>query len=250
MNTEDAKKILEADLYEPIRDLLISQGYTVYSEVLDCDVSAVKGDELVVVELKRHLSVELLAQAAKRQRTADTVYVAIPKPKRMKLTSKWKDTFHLLRRLELGLIMVSFRKDTPFVEVALEPGHYDGKPSKSRNKTKRNRMMTEIAGRHGDFNIGGTTGRKLVTAYREKAIFIACCLERFGSSTPKKLRENGTDPKKTTAILYENHYGWFERIDRGLYALTEAGREDLKLYPNLTAYYYDNIGAGDPEVEE
>lgn len=250
MTTRDAKKILESDLYEPIRDFLTAQEYTVHSEVLDCDVSAVRDNVLVVVELKRHLSVELLAQAVKRQKTADAVYVAIPKPKALKLTSKWKDTFYLLRRLGLGLLMVSFRKDIPLVEVALEPGAYDGKSSKSKSKVKRARMMTEIAGRNGDYNIGGSTGRKLVTAYREKAIFIACCLDRRGPMTPKELRDIGTDPKKTTAILYENYYGWFERVDRGLYALTEEGRQDLKLYPDLAAYYYDKIGAEDSEVEE
>jgi hypothetical protein len=32
------------------------------------------------------------------------------------------------------------------------------------------------------------------------------------------------------SILYNNHYGWFVRIERGLYGLTEKGEVDLKKY--------------------
>jgi hypothetical protein len=32
-------------------------------------------------------------------------------------------------------------------------------------------------------------------------------------------------------------YGWFERLDTGLYGLSAHGRADLALYPELTAHY-------------
>jgi hypothetical protein len=92
-----------------------------------------------------------------------------------------------------------------------------------------------------DANIGGSTGKKLVTAYRESSIFIACCLERFGPLSPKKLRELGTEEKKTTSILSENHYGWFERVDRGIYSVTEEGKKALKQYEQLAEYYYNKL---------
>lgn len=228
-------KIFESYLYAPIRDFLKVQGYTVRGEVLDCDICAVKDGKLTVIELKRHLSVDLLAQAVKRQGCADAVYVAIPKPKNMRSNSKRGDMLRLLKKLELGLIMVSFRADSSFVEVILDIGAYKGRGKSA--KAKKALILDEIDGRLGDFNVGGTTGQKLLTAYREKAIFIACCLLKSGPLAPKTLREMGTDPKKTTAILYENHYGWFERIERGLYALTKQGHDDLKLYPELAEYY-------------
>jgi hypothetical protein len=88
-------KILEIDLYNPVRDVFVEQGYTVRSEVKDCDITAIKDDELVVVELKRNLSVSLLAQAARRQKAADLVYIAVPKPKKTFNDSKWQDICHL-----------------------------------------------------------------------------------------------------------------------------------------------------------
>ncbi|MCM3082236.1 hypothetical protein M3558_25230, partial [Brevibacillus invocatus] len=53
-------KRYEVDLYEPISQYFRRQGYEVKGEVLHCDLAAVKADELIIVELKRHLSVELL----------------------------------------------------------------------------------------------------------------------------------------------------------------------------------------------
>jgi len=101
----EINKILEIDLFRPISDFLVEQGYTVRSEVKDCDIAAIKEEELVIVELKRNLSVDLLAQAVKRQKSADIVYMAIPKPKKLTANSKWKDIIHLVKRLELGLIL-------------------------------------------------------------------------------------------------------------------------------------------------
>src|SRR5690554_5480577 len=110
-----ASKLLESDLSQPIIELLEAQGYRVRSEVRDCDIAATKDNQLVVVELKRNLSVTLLGQAVDRQRFADAVYVAVPKPKRHN-GSRWRETIHLLRRLELGLLLVSFRGERALVE--------------------------------------------------------------------------------------------------------------------------------------
>jgi hypothetical protein len=109
------------------------------------------------------------------------------------------------------------------------------------NKRKRESIIKEMNGRYDDLNIGGSTGKKLVTAYRESSIFIACCLESLGPSSPKKLRGLGTDAKKTTSILSENHYGWFEKVDRGIYSITEEGRKALKQYKQLAEHYYEKV---------
>ena len=75
-----ATELRETDLYAPVRDFLAAQGFTVRAEVHRCDVAATRGGDLVIVELKVALSLELLAQAVKRQRLTDTVYLAVPRP--------------------------------------------------------------------------------------------------------------------------------------------------------------------------
>jgi len=80
----------ETDLYGPINDYLTAQGYTVRSEVLGCDIAATKGEDLVVIELKRSFCISLLLQATQRQRVADSVYVAIPKPPDRERRARWR----------------------------------------------------------------------------------------------------------------------------------------------------------------
>jgi len=223
----------ESDLGPPLASYLRSQGWTVRSEVKDCDLAATRGEELLVVEVKKTLSLALLAQAARRQRLTDTVYVAIPRP-----ANKWKwwqesrGVQHLLRRLELGLLLVSLDPGKPAVEEVFPP-----RPFVRRKRAKSRRaVLHEINHRTGDYNRAGSTRRKLVTAYRENAIQVACCLQKRGSLSPAGLRALGTG-EKTYSILRSNVYGWFERLDKGLYGLTEQGREELALYPELTAHY-------------
>ena len=224
-----AKRRLETDLYRPLRDYLIAQGYTVRSEVMGCDIVATKGEDLIVVEMKRRFGTPLLVQAAKRQRIADSVYVALPSDA---ATRGWQDAKHLLRRLELGLILVSPHTRPPTVEVVFHPLPFQ---RQKRKKAKR-AVLQEVEARSGAYNLGGRTRRKLMTAYRENAIHIACCLAELGPLTPLRLRALGTGPK-TRSILSNDVYGWFERIARGLYSLRARGREELKLYPRVVKRY-------------
>ena len=53
---------------------------------------------------------------------------------------------------------------------------------------------------------------------------------------PAALRALGTGPK-TFSILRDNVYGWFERVDRGVYALSARGRKELAEYQKLVAHY-------------
>ena len=89
MTALTTKTFRETDLYAPVRDWLVAQGYTVRAEVKDCDITATKDGDLIVVELKRSFNVDLLIQATKRQRLTDSVYVAIPRPTRMGPRSRW-----------------------------------------------------------------------------------------------------------------------------------------------------------------
>lgn len=223
----------ETELYAPIRDYLVAQGYTVRGEVRSCDLVAQRGEELIVVELKRQFSLDLLLQAIQRQKLTEAVYVAVPRPAR--LDRKWRGFHGLLRRLELGLIFITFGRSAPRVEIVFHPIPF----AKRRDAKQRRVVLREIAGRSQDVNPGGSTRRKLITAYRESALRIAVLLEQTGAVSPKALRAQGA-PDNTRNILYDNVYGWFTRVDRALYDLSPAGRTALEEYADLAARFRED----------
>ncbi|MGF2614855.1 hypothetical protein FZC84_08395 [Rossellomorea vietnamensis] len=233
------KKIIEADLYRPIQKHFTQEGYKVNGEVKDCDLTAVKGGDLIIVELKLNLTVDLLIQAAKRQRLTDLVYIAIPRPKNMR-SRRWKDICHLVRRLELGLITVSVDKKVPKLQFIQHPEPFDFVRSQKASSRRRNSLLAEIEGRSADYNVGGTNKTKIMTAYKETCIMIACCLEQYGRLAPKDLVKMGAG-NKTQSILSKNYYKWFERVDRGIYEITEKGKKELRDFPELKEYYTHEI---------
>ena len=241
----------ECDLAPPVADYLTQQGYCVRSEVKDCDITATLNETLLVVELKKNFSTDLLIQAIDRQRIADAVYVALPieghLSRRDRYSKRWKGVETLLKRLGLGLFLVGFPPDmdaAPTVEVVFHP-IADPPP---RKKTKsRASVLREIAGRSGDYNVGGVSGRPILTAYREQAIFIACALDKLGPQKPMVLRTLGT-AVNTQAILHRNVYGWFERLDRGLYGLKASGKDEIaQTYPGLAALYEARVSENGTE---
>lgn len=241
------KDYKEEDLYKPIYEYLTKLGYTVRSEVNHCDIAAVKDSELFVVEMKKSLNLDVIMQAVLRQKLADMVYIAVPKPSRDLFSKRWKNLSYLLKRLQLGLMVVSIKEDYSYVEVVFEPKAFDMVSSKKQNKKKKQELIKEFDARLGDFNTGGSTGKKLMTAYREMAIHAACCLIKYGPLKPKALRQLGTDEKKTTTILKKNHYGWFENISKGLYDINEKGRQEAAGYTELYEYYMRLIKENKPE---
>ena len=228
----------ESDLYAPIRDFLVAQGYTVRGEVLDCDIAAVKDNDLILIELKRAFSASVLVQATQRQRTTDSVYIALPRPDGGIYTRRWRAITHLFRRLELGLILVVFDGPAPRVEIVFHPLPYERRKLKKRKRA----VLAEIAGRSGDYNEGGTAGRKRLTAYRENALQIAYYLEQHGPQSPRALRELGAGPK-TLSILSSNVYGWFERVERGIYRLTAQGADEMQAYAHVTKRFAESQAA-------
>lgn len=228
----------ESDLYRPLRDYLEAQGYTVRSEVRSCDVIAERGGDVIVLELKRNLSVSLLVQAVDRQRALSSVYVVVPHPGKRARSREWHAACRLLKRLELGLVLVdlepdpSGRPDRPGVEVVFHPA-----PAQRRTmQGMRRAILTEIHGRSVDLNQGGSTRRKIVTAYRENAVQIASYLEALGPMSPASLRRMGSGPN-TGPILLNNFYRWFQRVSRGVYSVTAQGAEDILQYTELHERY-------------
>ncbi len=232
MVNDNMKKVLEKDLYNPINNYLKDQGYEVHSEVKNCDVIGIKGEEVIIIELKKNINIKLLIQATKRQKVTDGVYIAIPKPKGFKWSKHWKDICNLLKRLELGLIIVSFLETTTEIEIVFHPSIYKVR----KDNILRGTIIREINGRSGSYNVGGSVREKIMTAYRENAIHIACCLDRYGELSPRRLMEFGTG-SKTQSILSKNFYGWFERVSRGVYKLHQEGRIALENYGEAVTHY-------------
>ena len=217
----------ETELYEPVREYLDRHGYDVNAEVKHCDIVATRDDDLIVVELKTSANMQLLIQATDRLKITKSVYVAIPHPGR---NSRFRGIQRVLRQLELGLLVVTSSPLGLRVTKVFDP-----LPSqKQQLKKNRRAIIQEISDRSANYNVGGSNRTGLVTAYREKAILIATCLEFLGACSPKMLREYGTGDS-TQSILANNHYGWFQRIDRGIYQITDQGKHDLLNYPELYA---------------
>lgn len=229
----------EEELYLPVRNFFKELGYEVYSEVNYCDVTAVKDGEVIVTELKKSLSVELLIQGVLRQKLSENVYIAVPKYGYLKKGKDLKNIIYLLRRLELGLLLVDLKNGE--VEVAVSPKPFDIEKSRKRSINRRNSLEKEIMGRTEDMNTGGSKGKKLVTAYREQAIYVSCILNKFGTLFPAQIKKLGGNGEKTLGILKNNYYGWFERTEDGRYFLNSRGRKELEDYKILTDNFYRKI---------
>lgn len=232
----------ETDLYAPVRAFLVAQGFKVRAEVRGCDVAAEKGEHVVVVELKLGFTLDLLLQGVRRQRVADLVYLAVPRPAKAVHEARLRENLPLLRRLELGLLVVDFRSEPPVIDVVLQPVPFE----RRRDGKGRKSLLRELALRSGDDNTGGSTRRSLVTAYRENALLVAAALARFGPLAPRQLRAVGTGAK-TLSILHGNVYGWFERLDRALYRVKPAGETALQTYATVVARISAQLPAQLPE---
>lgn len=215
-------KLREADLYPPLKTWLESNGYSVQAEVNSCDVVAQKGDDLIIIEMKQAINLELLLQVIRRQQAHASVYAAVPAPKTQ--DRRWRDLNRLVKRLEAGLLLIHIDSALPRVEVAFHP--VEQQPRR-RDKSTTRALLKEMAGRSVSMNVGGTMRRKLMTAYRESALAVAVSLEKTGATSPKEMRKVGA-PANTGTILRGNHYNWFERLGLALYNLTPEGKTALE----------------------
>ena len=233
----------ETDLFAPVRAFLEARGYTVRAEVADCDVVGYARGQLVVVELKTRATLELLSQATARQRFADLVYVAVPGPIPRRSRRRWRGIKRLLRRLELGLLLVYPTPPPAHVEEVYAPTPYRMRKSPKQRAS----VLEEMVGRTANRNTGGSTRRKRVTAYRENAIQIAVILDRQGPLSAAQLQQEYNTGEKTHAILYRDYYNWFQRVDRGVYHLTDEGTQALDDFPEVATYYRELSSMENPE---
>ena len=220
----------EAELYPPIKRFLEAQGYTVKGEIGACDIVATRDDEPpVVVELKERLNLALILQAVDRLAVTDNVYVAfrVGKNQSASWRTRGKAVYGLLRRLGVGLLTVSARNH---VVAVLDPGPYRPRTSSPR----RARLLKEFAERVGDPEAGGSPSRQRMTAYRQDALRCARELAADGPLGLAELRER-THVARAGPICRDNHYGWFDRVRRGHYAITPKGLRELESWPEVPA---------------
>ena len=216
---------METELYLPIKSFLETAGYAVKGEISGCDLVGLSDGEppvVVICELKLTFNLELILQAVDRAAASDEVWIAArvsAKGKGRESDRRFRD---LCRRLGFGMLAVS---DSGTVDIVVSPIA----PMPRKNARRRSRLVEEHRRRKGDPALGGSTRKPIMTAYRQQALVCAAAIES-GVQRPKDMR--ATAPK-APQILRDNVYGWFERVDRGIYGLTALGVEALKRWPAL-----------------
>ena len=174
---------------------------------------------LVICELKLSFTLDLVLQAVDRSTACDEVWLAI----RVSLRGRGRESDprvkRLCRLLGFGLLCVF---NSGRAEVLVEPA-----PWRPRLDAKRrSRILDEHQRRKGDPATGGGARRPIMTAYRQQALECAAALGR-APARPRDLKDAIPEAPK---ILLRNVCGWFVRVERGVYMLSEAGMADLILW--------------------
>lgn len=227
----------ETELYLPIKQFFTAQGYDIKSEVRHCDLVGIReqDQEPLIIEIKKTFNIALLLQGIERLKLSSNVYLAVEKNRAKKgaHNQRWSEITELCHRLGLGLIVVTlYKTKSPFVEILCSPAISSKPVRPARRGSRKQRLLQEIAERSGDYNLGGSTGTPLITAYREKALRIASAFGTDLYLSPRILRER-SGVGITATIMQRNHYGWFERVARGSYQLTPAGKLALEQYAHV-----------------
>jgi hypothetical protein len=212
---------VETTLYRPVKRFLEKLGYEVKGEIGGCDLVALLAGEpprVVIGELKLRFNLELVLQGVDRTAACDEIWLAV------KASTRGREqdprVRKLCRLLGFGLLGVLSRGQ---VEVFVEP-----KPWRPRRDNKRrSRLVTEHTRRRGDPTDGGSTRAPIMTAYRQQALACAAALV----AGPRRTGEVRVAVPEASKILLHNVYGWFVRVERGIYALTSEGQAALVRWP-------------------
>ncbi|MBX4908669.1 MULTISPECIES: DUF2161 family putative PD-(D/E)XK-type phosphodiesterase [Rhizobium] len=214
---------METSLYLPVKAFLEAAGYAVKGEVGGCDLVGLSYGEppvVVVCELKLTFNLELLLQAVDRAAMSDEVWIAArvsAKGRGRETDKRYRD---LCRRLGIGMLGVSDGGEVSVIVSSISP-------MPRTNPKRRSRLVKEHQCRRGDPAVGGGSRAPIMTAYRQQALLCAAALDR-GIVRPRDMK--ALTPK-AGPILRDNVYGWFERQEKGVYALTSAGQAALLRWP-------------------
>lgn len=214
---------METSLYLPVKGFLETAGYTVKGEVGGCDLVGLSDNDppvVVICELKLSFNLELILQAVDRAAIAEEVWIAArisAKGKGREADKRYRD---LCRRLGIGMLGISDAGDVSIIVSSISP-------MPRTSPKRRSRLMREHQRRRGDPAVGGSTRAPIMTAYRQQALGCASVL----ASGPMRVRHIKSSVPDAGKILLANVYGWFERLDRGVYGLTQTGHEALQRWP-------------------
>jgi len=223
----------ESELYAPVRTFFQARGFTVRGEVRNCDVVAVRGEFIAIIEMKKSFNIEVVYQALERASYGHECYIAVPEPtsrrRRGRFQTPTSSAENLCRRLGLGLLVVR----DGVAHLMQAPGDAIGRPT--FNRARGARLMHEFSRRTGDHNVGGTTRVRRVTAYQEDCLRLAvlCSQAETREITPADGRAAGIS--NAAAILRDNHYAWFRRVSFGRFTLTIAGEAAMVEYAHVIA---------------
>ncbi|TLX13975.1 DUF2161 family putative PD-(D/E)XK-type phosphodiesterase [Rhizobium sp. MHM7A] len=214
---------METSLYLPVKAFLEAAGYVVKGEVGRCDLVGLSEGEppvVVVCELKLSFNLELLLQAVDRASMSDEVWIAARvsvKGRGRETDKRYRD---LCRRLGIGMLGISDGGEVSVIVSSISP-------MPRTNPKRRSRLVSEHQRRRGDPVVGGGSRAPIMTAYRQQALLCAAALEQ-GLKRPREMK---LIAPKAGPILRDNVYGWFERTEKGVYALTSAGQAALVRWP-------------------
>ncbi len=206
-------------------------GYACKGEIGGCDLVGVKGDEpplVVIGELKLSFNLELVLQGVDRASAGDEIWLAAQLSSRGKGRESDARFRNLCRRLGFGMLGVSAKGE---VEILVSPVA----PMPRKDPRRRSRLVEEHRRRQGDPVAGGGSRAPVMTAYRQRSL---ACAAKLGDG-PRATRELRPEIPDATKILYDNVYGWFAPVSRGVYQLTAAGRAALARWPQAN-------GGGEP----
>jgi hypothetical protein len=201
---------VETSLYLPVKRFLEGLGFEAKGEVCGEPVA------VVIAELKLAFTLELVLQAVERTALCDDVWLAVAASKRGRGREADARVKKLCRFLGFGLLVVF---TTGRVEVLVEPVEWRPR----LNAKRRSRIVDEHRRRRGDPTAGGSTRRPIMTAYRQQALACASAL----ASAPLRPRDLRVAIPDAPKILQGNVYGWFTKVERGVYALTDVGKAAL-----------------------
>ncbi|WP_083199330.1 DUF2161 domain-containing phosphodiesterase [Rhizobium sp. AC44/96] len=218
---------METSLYLPVKAFLEAAGYVVKGEVSGCDIVGLSDAEppvVVVCELKLSFNLELILQAVDRAAMSDEVWIAArvsAKGRGREADKRYRD---LCRRLGVGMLGVSDAGEVSVIVSSVSP-------MPRTNPKRRSRLVKEHQRRRGDPVVGGGSRAPIMTAYRQQALLCASALQD-GLMRPRDMKSLVPNAGR---ILLDNVYGWFERKDKGIYALTPVGKDALLRWPQSTA---------------
>jgi hypothetical protein len=222
----------ESDLYPSVKKLLEDMGYKVKGEVQSCDIAAVKGDDVVLCELKKSFNLKLVYQLMDRKNITPLVYAVIPTPKSFRAKST-VSMLNLIKKLGVGLITVS--PLTMRAEIVHEPDDGCGRATKKRVRIRK-KIVNEVDKRVSDNN-GGVNKTELMTLYKESSLAALCYLEQNESLKTRYLKN------EIASAVKSNFYGWFEKTGRAEYEMTELGKKAIlnKNYKEVIDYYRNEV---------